>query len=72
MSDAGVQAEPVEGWVAEEIREEFPGLRLRFLTVQARPGRSPLVSLLQELARRPAISELTLTQDGDTVVWRRA
>jgi hypothetical protein len=38
----------------------------------SRPGRSPLVGLLQELARRPAISALELTQDGDTVVWRRA
>jgi oxaloacetate decarboxylase alpha subunit len=38
----------------------------------ARPGRSPLVTLLQELSRRPAISELTLTQAGDTLVWRRA
>jgi oxaloacetate decarboxylase (Na+ extruding) subunit alpha len=38
----------------------------------ARPGRSPLVSLLQELAGRPAISEFSLTQSGDTVVWRRA
>ena len=40
----------------------------------ARPGRSPLVTLLHELARRPAISEFTLTNDngGDTVVWRRA
>jgi oxaloacetate decarboxylase (Na+ extruding) subunit alpha len=38
----------------------------------ARPGRSPLVTLLGELARRPAISEVTLTQGGDTVVWRRA
>jgi oxaloacetate decarboxylase (Na+ extruding) subunit alpha len=40
----------------------------------ARPGRSPLVTLLQELARRPAISEFTLANDdsGDTVVWRRA
>jgi oxaloacetate decarboxylase alpha subunit len=38
----------------------------------ARPGRSPLVALLQELARRPAISEFELSQDGDTVVWRRA
>ena len=40
----------------------------------ARPGRSPLVTLLQELARRPAISEFTLATDdgGDTVVWRRA
>jgi oxaloacetate decarboxylase (Na+ extruding) subunit alpha len=38
----------------------------------ARPGRSPVVGLLQELARRPAISEFSLTQNGDTVVWRRA
>jgi oxaloacetate decarboxylase alpha subunit len=38
----------------------------------ARPGRSPIVTLLQELARRPAISEFSLTQaDGDTVAWRR-
>jgi oxaloacetate decarboxylase (Na+ extruding) subunit alpha len=38
----------------------------------ARPGRSPVVSLLQELARRPDISQFELTQNGDTVVWRRA
>jgi oxaloacetate decarboxylase (Na+ extruding) subunit alpha len=38
----------------------------------ARPGRSPLVTLLQELARRPDISQFELTQNGDTVVWRRA
>jgi oxaloacetate decarboxylase alpha subunit len=39
----------------------------------ARPGRSPLVTLLQELALRPAISEFSLAQPGgDTVVWRRA
>ena len=38
----------------------------------ARPGRSPLVTLLDELARRPAISELAFNKDGDTVVWRRA
>jgi oxaloacetate decarboxylase alpha subunit len=39
----------------------------------ARPGRSPVVSLVQELARRPAISEFSLVQDdGDMVVWRRA
>ena len=31
-----------------------------------------VVSLLEELARRPAISELELTRNGDTVVWRRA
>jgi oxaloacetate decarboxylase alpha subunit len=39
----------------------------------ARPGRSPIVTLLNELARRPAITEFELTQSGgDTVVWRRA
>jgi oxaloacetate decarboxylase (Na+ extruding) subunit alpha len=38
----------------------------------ARPGRSPLVGLLQELAKRPAISQFELTHNGDTVVWRRA
>jgi oxaloacetate decarboxylase (Na+ extruding) subunit alpha len=38
----------------------------------ARPGRSPVVTLLQELAKRPAISEFELANDGgDTVVWRR-
>jgi oxaloacetate decarboxylase alpha subunit len=38
----------------------------------ARPGRSPLVGLLQELAARPGISQFELSQNGDTVVWRRA
>ncbi|MBV9603736.1 MAG: hypothetical protein JO027_01445, partial [Solirubrobacterales bacterium] len=39
----------------------------------ARPGRSPLVTLIQELARRRAISQFELTDNGgDTVVWRRA
>jgi oxaloacetate decarboxylase (Na+ extruding) subunit alpha len=39
----------------------------------ARPGRSPLVTLLHELERRPAITEFELIQNtGDTVVWRRA
>lgn len=32
--------EPRVGWVAEEIREEFPELRLLFLTLQAASGRS--------------------------------
>jgi hypothetical protein len=30
------------------------------------------VTLLQELARRPAITSLSLQKDGETVVWRRA
>src|SRR5205085_6955748 len=35
----GVEARP--GWVAEAIAEEFPGLALQALTLQASPGRSP-------------------------------
>ncbi len=39
----------------------------------ARPGRSPLVTLLHELKRRPAITQFELTHSGgETVVWRRA
>ena len=38
----------------------------------ARPGRSPLVTLMHGLARRPDISQFELSQNGDTVVWRRA
>jgi oxaloacetate decarboxylase alpha subunit len=37
----------------------------------ARPGRAPLVSLLQELAARPTISKFSLVKDGETVIWRR-
>ena len=33
--------EPRRGWVAEEIRDEFPELRLLFVTVAASSGRSP-------------------------------
>jgi hypothetical protein len=34
--------------------------------------RAPIVTLLQELARRPAISDFSLVKDGESVVWRRA
>jgi hypothetical protein len=27
--------------------------------------------LLQELSRRPAISQFSLVKDGETVIWRR-
>jgi oxaloacetate decarboxylase alpha subunit len=37
-----------------------------------RRTRSPLVGLLRELADRPTISQFELTQNGDTVLWRRA
>jgi hypothetical protein len=56
-------AEQVDAMVAARGRSRAPA---------ARPGRAPLVTLLQELARRPAISSLSLQKDGETVVWRRA
>lgn len=31
------------GWMAEDLAAEFPELQLRYLTVEARPGRSPEV-----------------------------
>jgi oxaloacetate decarboxylase (Na+ extruding) subunit alpha len=37
----------------------------------ARPGRAPLVTLLQELAKRTSITDFSLVKDGETVVWRR-
>jgi oxaloacetate decarboxylase alpha subunit len=38
----------------------------------ARPGRSPLVTLLRELERRPSLTSVEITSnDGDRLVWRR-
>jgi len=39
---------------------------------QSRPARSPLVRLLREVERRPAISYLRVQKGDDLVVWRRA
>jgi len=36
-----------------------------------RPGRAPIVTLLAELAKRPAITQFALVKDADTVLWRR-
>jgi oxaloacetate decarboxylase alpha subunit len=40
-------------------------------TPVARPGRSPVVRLLRELDRRPAITYLRLRKGDDLVEWRR-
>jgi oxaloacetate decarboxylase alpha subunit len=37
----------------------------------ARPGRAPLVTLLAELQRRPALTSVEIAAGGDRVVWRR-
>jgi oxaloacetate decarboxylase alpha subunit len=59
-------AEQVDAMIQARGRPGGPALPA------ARPGRAPLVGLLQELARRPSISDFSLVKDGDTVVWRRA
>ncbi|HEX4010719.1 MAG TPA: hypothetical protein VHX62_11945 [Solirubrobacteraceae bacterium] len=38
----------------------------------ARPGRGPLVTLLAELQRRPALTSVEVVAPGERVVWRRA
>ncbi len=45
---------PAEGFVAPEVRAEFPGLRLIYVTVAAEPRPSPpeLVRLLKDLSNR--------------------
>jgi oxaloacetate decarboxylase (Na+ extruding) subunit alpha len=37
----------------------------------ARPGRSPLVTLLTELQRRPSLSRVDVVKDDERMVWRR-
>jgi DNA/RNA-binding domain of Phe-tRNA-synthetase-like protein len=45
---------PESGWIAEELREEFPGLGLRYVTVDRGSGRSPkeVRNRLRELSDR--------------------
>lgn len=47
-------AEPQAGWIAPELREEFPGLALRYMVVERGSGRSPraVKERLRELAGR--------------------
>ncbi len=37
----------------------------------ARPGRSPLVTLLSELDRRPSLTSVDITTDAERIAWRR-
>jgi len=58
------------GWVAAELAEEFPGLEVYSLAVDARPGRTPdaVRRQMRELAGR--ISGPTVVQSRqDTVPW---
>jgi oxaloacetate decarboxylase alpha subunit len=56
---------------AEQVDAMVDG-RARAPAPAARPGRAPLVTLLQELDRRTAITHFSLVKDGERVVWRRA
>jgi DNA/RNA-binding domain of Phe-tRNA-synthetase-like protein len=38
--EIGPPVEPAAGWVADDVREEFPELQLIWVTLDARPGRS--------------------------------
>jgi oxaloacetate decarboxylase alpha subunit len=61
-------AEQVDAMVA--ARDAADG-RARAPLPAARPGRSPLVTLLKELERRPALSTVEIRTDDERVVWRR-
>jgi oxaloacetate decarboxylase alpha subunit len=62
-------AEQVDAMI--EARGRGGGWAGGHAVVAARPGRAPLVTLLRELSQRPSITEFSLVQDGDVVVWRR-
>ena len=57
-------AEQVDAMVSERGKEPRAPL--------ARPGRDPLVRLLDELAKRESLSYLRVEKGDDLVVWRRA
>jgi DNA/RNA-binding domain of Phe-tRNA-synthetase-like protein len=48
------EAAPEPGWIAPELAEEFPGLALRYTTIEAGSGRSPrsVKQRLRELSDR--------------------
>jgi DNA/RNA-binding domain of Phe-tRNA-synthetase-like protein len=52
--DAAGQGAPESGWLTPELREEFPGLALRYVTVDRGSGRSPkeVRERLRELSDR--------------------
>jgi oxaloacetate decarboxylase alpha subunit len=60
------------------LRLTMPGeqvdamLAARSSPAPAPSTRAPVVRLLDELARRPAITSFSLRAGDDTVVWRRA
>jgi oxaloacetate decarboxylase alpha subunit len=62
-------AEQVDAMIAARDRSDASGTRP---TPAARPGRSPLVTLVRELQQREAITSAEIVSGSDRVVWRRA
>jgi DNA/RNA-binding domain of Phe-tRNA-synthetase-like protein len=62
--------EPVEGWVAAELAEEFPRLGVVSLTVEVRPGRTPpgVRQRLRDLSSRFR-GAAAVAMRHDTVPW---
>ncbi len=63
-------AEQVDAMVAARDGDGAGG-RPRAPLPAARPGRSPLVTLLSELERRPSLTHVEIRTDSEQVVWRR-
>ena len=55
----------------EEQVDAMVAARGRPAAAAGRPGRAPIVTLLLELERRPAISQFELVTAGEVVNWRR-
>jgi oxaloacetate decarboxylase alpha subunit len=55
----------------EEQVDAMVAARDRPAAAAGRTGRAPIVTLLLELERRPAISQFELVKDGEVVTWRR-
>jgi oxaloacetate decarboxylase (Na+ extruding) subunit alpha len=62
-------AQQVDAMIAARDRSNGAGTRP---LAAARPGRSPIVTLLRELQQRESITSAEIASGSDRVVWRRA
>jgi oxaloacetate decarboxylase (Na+ extruding) subunit alpha len=65
-------AEQVDAMIAARDGTDRGGNGSRYPLPAARPGRSPLVTLLRELQQRESITSAEIVSGSDRVVWRRA
>ena len=68
--DGTVEAVPEAGWVADSLREEFPGLVLRYLTIERGSGRSPrhVKERLRDLANRVSGAQ-AINMRHESIPW---